>query len=233
MSPALHINDQNTISLVERLVAETGQTRTAVVLAALDHYAEEKFPHLKQAPAHSEPLATREAQEAELERVLRAVTLDYQRLRAQHQNKRSVGSRVYKMIADNGVVGTLEKLIERPTEGLEFLAREEKLHLAAETIVLDKRFSLVISDEMRSKASRNLAMIDAAIAHGKKFPVQATNDSTHKTDALRRVCPECQHVFQGSGWGGIDAHWRANHENVMRFEKAWPFIKAGQYKQAK
>ena len=95
---------------------ETGQTRTAVVLAALGHYANEKFPHLKQVPDHSEPLATKKAQEAELERVLRATTLDYQRLRAQHENKRSVGSRVYKMIADNGVVGTLKKLIERPTE---------------------------------------------------------------------------------------------------------------------
>ena len=42
------------------------------------------------------------------------------------QNKRSVGSRVYKMIADNGVVGTLKKLIERPTAGLEFLKRREK-----------------------------------------------------------------------------------------------------------
>ena len=108
MSPPLHINDQNTISLVERLVAETGQTRTALVLAALDHYADAKFPHLKQAPDHSEPLETRKAQEAELDRVLRATTLDYQRLQAQHQNKSSVGSRVYKMIADNGVVGTLK-----------------------------------------------------------------------------------------------------------------------------
>ena len=165
--PPLHINDLSTINLVERLVAETGQSRTAVVLAALDHYADEKFPHLKQAPDHSEPLATEAAQLVELEHALRTITLHYQRLRAQHQNKRSVGSRVYKMIADNGVVGTLEKLIERPTEGLEFLAREEKLNLAAETIVLDKRFSLVISDKMRAKAARNLAMIEAAIAHGK------------------------------------------------------------------
>ena len=32
-----------------------------------------------------------------------------------------------------------------------------------------------------------------------------------------RVCPECDHVFQGNGWDGIDAHWRANHETVMRY----------------
>lgn len=26
-----------------------------------------------------------------------------------------------------------------------------------------------------------------------------------------RPCPECDHVFQGNGWDGIDAHWRAKH----------------------
>ena len=87
------------------------------------------------------------------------------------------------MIADNGVVGTLAKLIEHPTEGLEFLAGKKKLDLAAETIVLDKRFALVISDEMRAKAARNLAMIEAAIAHGKKDLEQAMNDNKNKTDA--------------------------------------------------
>ncbi len=29
----------------------------------------------------------------------------------------------------------------------------------------------------------------------------------------RRVCPECSHIFQGNGWDGIDAHWRAKHES--------------------
>ena len=45
-----------------------------------------------------------------------------------------------------------------------------------------------------------------------------------------RICPECQHVFQGNGWDGIDAHWRAKHDGVMRYEEAWPLIKSGQYK---
>ena len=26
-----------------------------------------------------------------------------------------------------------------------------------------------------------------------------------------KVCPVCRHVFQGIGWTGIDAHWRAQH----------------------
>jgi hypothetical protein len=45
-----------------------------------------------------------------------------------------------------------------------------------------------------------------------------------------KVCPECGHEFQGNGWDGIDAHWRANHAHVMRYEEAWPLISAGTYK---
>jgi hypothetical protein len=45
-----------------------------------------------------------------------------------------------------------------------------------------------------------------------------------------KVCPECDHVFQGDGWDGIDAHWRAAHLGVMPYEEAWPLIKAGTYR---
>ena len=36
-----------------------------------------------------------------------------------------------------------------------------------------------------------------------------------------RVCPilECSHEFQGNGWDGLDAHWRAHHEGVMTYEE--------------
>ncbi len=44
-----------------------------------------------------------------------------------------------------------------------------------------------------------------------------------------KVCRECGHVFQGNGWEGVDAHWRAKHEDVMPYEKAWPKLKAGTY----
>lgn len=27
-----------------------------------------------------------------------------------------------------------------------------------------------------------------------------------------RKCPICGHIFQGNGWDGIDAHYRAKHE---------------------
>jgi len=31
-------------------------------------------------------------------------------------------------------------------------------------------------------------------------------------------CPECAQVFKGKGWEGIDAHWRRNHSDVMKYE---------------
>lgn len=36
-----------------------------------------------------------------------------------------------------------------------------------------------------------------------------------------RVCPECMHVFQGNGWDGIDAHWRARHEMILPYKAFW------------
>lgn len=44
-----------------------------------------------------------------------------------------------------------------------------------------------------------------------------------------KLCPECGHVFQGNGWDGIDAHWKAKHGKVMPYAEAWPLIKAGTY----
>lgn len=46
------------------------------------------------------------------------------------------------------------------------------------------------------------------------------------------VCPECDHQFKGNSWGGIDAHWKSNHENIMPYDEAWPLIKSGEYKKA-
>jgi hypothetical protein len=36
-----------------------------------------------------------------------------------------------------------------------------------------------------------------------------------------RQCPICGHEFQGNGWDGVDAHWRAKHEDIMPYEKFW------------
>lgn len=47
--------------------------------------------------------------------------------------------------------------------------------------------------------------------------------------AIQRACPECWHVFQGNGWDGIDAHWRAKHEDIMPYAEAWPLLRDGKY----
>ena len=44
-----------------------------------------------------------------------------------------------------------------------------------------------------------------------------------------KICPECGHEFKGNGWDGIDAHWRARHNNIMAYEEAWPLIRTGRY----
>ena len=48
---------------------------------------------------------------------------------------------------------------------------------------------------------------------------------------IAKVCPECGFPFQGNAWGGIDAHWKANHRDIMSYRKAWPLIKGGKYKK--
>lgn len=34
----------------------------------------------------------------------------------------------------------------------------------------------------------------------------------------QKQCPECGQHFKGIGWNGMDAHWKANHENVMPYQ---------------
>ena len=36
-----------------------------------------------------------------------------------------------------------------------------------------------------------------------------------------RQCPECAQVFQGRGWSGVEAHWKANHGDVMSYADFW------------
>ena len=64
-------------------------------------------------------------------------------------------------------------------------------------------------------------------------PAQLVQDAVSRLiDECERspnVCPECGHRFQGQGWEGIDAHWRARHEDVMTFEHAWELLRTGNY----
>ncbi len=45
-------------------------------------------------------------------------------------------------------------------------------------------------------------------------------ESDKARPAVKRVCPECKHVFRGNGWDGIDAHWKARHEDIMPYSEA-------------
>jgi len=46
-----------------------------------------------------------------------------------------------------------------------------------------------------------------------------------------KTCPECGHKFQGNGWDGIDAHWKAKHAHLIAYKKAWPLISAAEYRR--
>ncbi len=61
----------------------------------------------------------------------------------------------------------------------------------------------------------------------------ALSSSFIETAPAPKVCPECQHVFQGNGWDGIDAHWKARHGAVMPYKEAWPLVRTGTYTGAK
>lgn len=65
-----------------------------------------------------------------------------------------------------------------------------------------------------------------------KTTVGYGSKSTKASEADLKACPECGHVFQGKGWEGIDAHWKAKHEDVLPYEEAWRRIMAGTYKAA-
>jgi hypothetical protein len=52
-----------------------------------------------------------------------------------------------------------------------------------------------------------------------------------KESKPENVCPECGHQFRGNGFDGIDAHWRAKHENLMPYGVAWPLIQSGTYRR--
>ena len=53
--------------------------------------------------------------------------------------------------------------------------------------------------------------------------------SAPTTNLPKNTCPECGYQFKGSGFDGIDAHWRARHNDQMTYEEAWPLIKSGTY----
>lgn len=41
-----------------------------------------------------------------------------------------------------------------------------------------------------------------------------------------KVCPApgCEKEFQGNGWDGIDAHWKAKHTDICSYEDFWQIV---------
>ena len=61
--------------------------------------------------------------------------------------------------------------------------------------------------------------------------VETTRERNSKTvKSANHVCPECGHEFKGGTWGGIDAHWKSKHEDIMPYAVAWSLIQSGNYK---
>ncbi len=103
----------------------------------------------------------------------------------------------------------------------------------------DKPLSL--SEVERAKASLEIAVREVLPLCSQRLQREIARDlppvsseavkwpAGNPTAKVENVCPECGHQFKGSGFDGIDAHWRARHEALMPYKKAWPLIKSGGY----
>jgi hypothetical protein len=56
--------------------------------------------------------------------------------------------------------------------------------------------------------------------------------AVQRESKIDNICPECGHQFRGNGFDGIDAHWRAKHENILPYSDAWPLIRTGTYRRS-
>lgn len=89
-------------------------------------------------------------------------------------------------------------------------------------------FSSVVARLVRpgSKARERGAL---GVAEFKQIARRVWPEVQHAKGQVQNICPECGHLFKGNGFDGIDAHWRAKHNEVMPYEEAWPLIKSGSY----
>lgn len=160
--PPIHISDRDTDQLVRRLAARRSLGLTEAIKLAVSN--ELLKDELEVTPSvsfeeHEHEGADKNALIRDLEVELRSTTLDYTRLLAKHRRTKGVGSRVYQMIARHGAVGTLERLVNRPTVGLRFLKAVDELRLSAEEIALKTKYSSIISGDIIAKARDNLRAV--------------------------------------------------------------------------
>lgn len=154
--PPIHISDPETDKLVRTLAERRSIGVTeAVKLAVSNELLKDgisAMPGLRDEPQGADNASL----ERKLEAILRDTTLVYSRLLSRRRGVKGVGSRVYQMLRRHGAVGTLERLVARPTEGLEFLKSIDRLDLSAEKIALDPRFRSILTEDILSRARDNL-----------------------------------------------------------------------------
>ena len=156
MAP-IHISDRETDQLIRKLAERRSLSLTETIKMAVQNELLKDAEMSGVSPTDRTLLS--QPGETELEAVLRSATLQYTRLVAKRRGTKGVGSRVYQMIARHGALGTLDRLVNRPTDGLEFLKSENRLELSAEKIALDDRFEKIVPNDIRVRARANLARI--------------------------------------------------------------------------
>ncbi|HET7104752.1 MAG TPA: hypothetical protein VFI20_11750 [Terracidiphilus sp.] len=110
------------------------------------------------------------------------------------------------------------------------IAREEGV--APEVLVQEAAARLIEDDERFRAAVRAGMPLDeaglfAVTREPELLPEMLQGRRPRQTE---KICPVCGHRFRGRGWDGIDAHWRARHEAILPYERAWPLIRSGRYR---
>ncbi|MGB6974391.1 MAG: hypothetical protein WBD67_06890 [Terracidiphilus sp.] len=112
------------------------------------------------------------------------------------------------------------------------IAHEEGV---APEVLLQEAAARLLSDDARFRAAVQAGM---PVGEAGLFAVNREERDTALLPGMARarqkieekICPVCGHRFKGRGWDGIDAHWRARHEAILPYERAWPLLRSGRYR---
>lgn len=112
------------------------------------------------------------------------------------------------------IIDAGEVLIERAKQ---FVHRLNGIEKCGAGVVCASRFT--------ERPACYIGRINSPIAVA--MPPQSS--ATDRTLRVEYVSPECDYNFKGNGFDGIDAHWKARHEQLIPYKNAWPVIKSGNY----
>jgi hypothetical protein len=152
---ALHIADSETEELVRQLAKglSSKEGQAVRLTEAIKRAVRNELDRCEIKIAEEKPVG---GLRVELEKEIRAVVLEYARERAKANGKQGVGSRVWGMLAEQGLIETLRRLVSRPTSGLNFLAEIGRTELAVEHIALNPKYRSIIPKDIRDMAQSNL-----------------------------------------------------------------------------